>query len=41
MLRLLYKARPFQRAQICEDWSLGTWRYAAKTQMPYSEKIHK
>jgi hypothetical protein len=23
-LRSLYRLRPFQRAQICEDWSLGT-----------------
>jgi hypothetical protein len=27
--KVLYRPRPFQRAQICEDWSLGTgdmWR---------------
>jgi hypothetical protein len=29
LLRLFYRPRPFQRAQICEEWSLGTedmWR---------------
>jgi hypothetical protein len=31
--RLLYRPKPFQRAQICEDWSLGTgdmWRQREK-----------
>jgi hypothetical protein len=38
ILRLLYKPRPFQRYQLCEDWSVGTQCFGATKGRRQNEK---